>query len=95
MGEEIMKFKKIMFVGIVLLAIFAIGAVSASDVNDTAIASDDINANEEILTVNNEISDDRKEEIKKAFNISEMVAGLLKPAQWKQFHAQLKSIENK
>ena len=59
MGEEIMKFKKIMFVGIVLLAIFAIGAVSASDVNDTAIASDDINANEEILTVNNEISDDK------------------------------------
>ena len=54
-----MKFKKIMFVGIVLLAIFAIGAVSASDVNDTAIASDDINANEEILTVNNEISDDK------------------------------------
>ena len=45
--------------------------------------------------MNNEISDDRKEEIKKAFNISEMVAGLLKPAQWKQFHAQLKSIEIK
>lgn len=45
--------------------------------------------------MNNEVSDERKEEIKKAFNISEMVAGLLKPAQWKQFHAQLKSIESK
>lgn len=45
--------------------------------------------------MNNEISDERKEEIKKAFNISDMVAGLLKPAQWKQFHAQLKSLKNK
>ena len=38
-----MKFKKIMFVGIVLLVIFAIGTVSASDVNDTAIASENQN----------------------------------------------------
>ena len=35
MGEEIMKFKKIMFVSILLLAILAIGAVSASDENVT------------------------------------------------------------
>lgn len=45
--------------------------------------------------MNNEISDERKEEIKKAFNISGMVAGLLKPVQWRQFHAQLKSMESK
>lgn len=45
--------------------------------------------------MNNEISDERKEEIKKAFNISYMVASLLKPVQWRQFHAQLKEIENK
>ena len=38
-----MKFKKIMFVGIVLLVIFAIGAVSASDVNDTTIVNEDYN----------------------------------------------------
>ena len=35
MGEEIMKFKKIMFVSILLLAILTIGAVSASDENVT------------------------------------------------------------
>ena len=35
MGEEIMKFKKIMFVSILLLAILTIGAVSASDDNVT------------------------------------------------------------
>ena len=54
-----MKFRKIMLVCMLLLAIFAVGTVCASDVNDTAIASDDINANEDILTVNNEISDDK------------------------------------
>lgn len=54
-----MKFRKIMLVCMLLLAIFAVGTVCASDVNDTAIASDDINANEELLTVNNEISDDK------------------------------------
>ena len=56
MGEEIMKFKKIMFVGILLLAIFAIGAVSASDVNDTAIANEDTSQIE--LSTSNEITED-------------------------------------
>ena len=51
-----MKFKKIMFVSILLLAIFAIGAVSASDVNDTAIASEDTNQIE--LSSNNEMVGD-------------------------------------
>lgn len=45
-------------------------------------------------SMNNEISPERKEEIKKAFDISDLVAGLLKPAQWRQFHLQLKSIES-
>ena len=51
-----MKFKKIMFVGIVLLVIFAIGTVSASDVNETAIANEDTNQME--LSTSNEITED-------------------------------------
>ena len=51
-----MKFKKIMFVGILLLAIFAIGAVSAIDVNDTAIANEDTSQIE--LSTSNEITED-------------------------------------
>ena len=45
MGEEIMKFKKIMFVSILLLAILAIGAVSASDENvtDELTVGEDLN----------------------------------------------------
>lgn len=46
-------------------------------------------------SMNNEILPERKEEIKKAFDISDLVASLLKPVQWRQFHAQLKEIENK
>lgn len=56
MGEEIMKFKKIMFVGILLLAIFAIGAVSASDVNETAIAINDEQVIEEMISSDNDNS---------------------------------------
>ena len=45
MGEEIMKFKKIMFVSILLLAILTIGAVSASEdvCDDNLAVSDDLN----------------------------------------------------
>ena len=45
MGEEIMKFKKIMFVSILLLAILTIGAVSASGENMT---SDDLTVTEDM-----------------------------------------------
>lgn len=55
-----MNFKKSLLVFCLIICIlFCISSVAAGDANATAISSDDINANEEILTVNNEISDDK------------------------------------
>ena len=55
-----MNFKKSLLVFCLIICIlFCISSVAAGDANAAAISSDDINANEEILTVNNEISDDK------------------------------------
>ncbi len=55
-----MNFKKSLLVFCLIICIlFCISSVAAGDANAVAISSDDINANEEILTVNNEISDDK------------------------------------
>ena len=44
---------------LIICILFCISSVAAGDANAAAISGDDINANEEILTVNNEISDDK------------------------------------
>ena len=55
-----MNFKKSLLVFCLIICIlFCISSVAAGDANAAAISGDDINANEEILTVNNEISDDK------------------------------------
>lgn len=55
-----MNFKKSLLVFCLIICIlFCISSVAAGDANASAISSDDINANEEILAVNNEISDDK------------------------------------
>ena len=55
-----MNFKKSLLVFCLIICIlFCISSVAAGDANAAAISSDDINANEEILAVNNEISDDK------------------------------------
>ncbi|WP_296894578.1 hypothetical protein [uncultured Methanobrevibacter sp.] len=55
-----MNFKKSLLVFCLIICIlFCISSVAAGDANAVAISSDDINANEEILAVNNEISDDK------------------------------------
>ena len=54
-----MNFKKSLLVFcLVMCVLFCISSVAAIDVNDTATASEDIQTNEETLTVNNEITDD-------------------------------------
>ena len=55
-----MNFKRSLLVFCLIICIlFCISSVAAGDANAAAISGDDINANEEILTVNNEISDDK------------------------------------
>ena len=59
MGEEIMKFKKTLLVFcLIICVLFCVSSVAAGDVNDAAISSEDINANEEILTADGENFDD-------------------------------------
>ena len=54
MGEEIMKFKKIMLVTLMLLAIIAIGAVSAADNLTDTPASDQLEISGDDAIISND-----------------------------------------
>ena len=69
MGEEIMKFKKIMFVSILLLAILTIGAVSASGENMT---SDDLTVTEDMSVEST--TDDVKLSVGDNTELSELIS---------------------